>query len=161
MKGGIGWNLSILGVDWDPLKFNLMFLSQEIDIKLCQIYTKIYIYKIWKQQYPRGIYYIINYRSDRTLMGHDQELEGSAIPPFIFLYSPLKSSLNLLFSGVLNLLHFKHWLKWFAFSLYPFHFSYTVPLRFLAKLGNFAFRSLKNGNVCFFREISGKKAKIY
>ena len=83
-------------------------------------------------------------------MGHDQELEGSAIPPFIFLYSPLKSSLNLLFSGVLNLLHFKHWLKWFAFSLYPFHFSYTVPLRFLAKLGNFAFRSLKNGNVCFF-----------
>ena len=47
MKGGIGWNLSILGVDRDPEEFYLMFMSREIDIKLFKIYTKIYIYKIW------------------------------------------------------------------------------------------------------------------
>ncbi len=33
-KGGIGWNLSILGVDQDPYEFYLMFLSWEMDIKL-------------------------------------------------------------------------------------------------------------------------------
>ena len=46
MKGGIGWNLSILGIDRDPWEFYVMFLSQEIDIKLCQICTKIYKYEI-------------------------------------------------------------------------------------------------------------------
>ena len=46
MKGGNGWNLSILGVDRDSWEFYLMFMSREINIKLCQIYTKIYIYKI-------------------------------------------------------------------------------------------------------------------
>ena len=46
MKGGIGWNLSILGVDRNPCQFYLIFLSREIDIKLCQIYKKISIYKI-------------------------------------------------------------------------------------------------------------------
>ena len=45
-KGSRGWNLSILGVDKDLWEFYLMFLSLEIDIKLCQIYIKIYIYKI-------------------------------------------------------------------------------------------------------------------
>ena len=39
-------NLSILGVDWDPSEFYMMFLSRELDINLCQIETKIYIYKI-------------------------------------------------------------------------------------------------------------------
>ena len=71
MKWCIGWNLSILGVDRDPWEFYLMFLSREIYIKLCQIYTKIHIYTIlyslvglnrsysantqpiWKQGYPR------------------------------------------------------------------------------------------------------------
>jgi len=33
MKGGIGWYLSISGVDRDPAEFYLMFLSREIDIK--------------------------------------------------------------------------------------------------------------------------------
>ena len=46
MYGGIGWNLSILGVDQDPWEFFLMFLSRENDTKLCQIYKKISIYKI-------------------------------------------------------------------------------------------------------------------
>ena len=63
MKGGIGWNLSILGVDRDPWEFYLMLLSREIDIKLCQIYTKIVglngsysanTQPIWKRRYPRG-----------------------------------------------------------------------------------------------------------
>ena len=31
---------SILGIDQDPPEIYLMFLSREIDIKLCQIYTK-------------------------------------------------------------------------------------------------------------------------
>ena len=43
MKEGIGWNLKILGVTWE---FYLMFLSQEIYKKLCQIFAKIYISKI-------------------------------------------------------------------------------------------------------------------
>ena len=33
-----------LALDRDPWKLYLMFLSREIDIKLCQIYTKIHIY---------------------------------------------------------------------------------------------------------------------
>ena len=40
MKGGIGWNPSILGVDRNPWEFYLMFLSREIGIKLCQMYSK-------------------------------------------------------------------------------------------------------------------------
>ena len=47
MKGiYIGLNLWTSGVDRDLYKFYLMFLSSEIDIKLCQIYTKIYIFDI-------------------------------------------------------------------------------------------------------------------
>ena len=34
-KGGIGWKLITLALDRDPWKFYLMFLSREIDIKLC------------------------------------------------------------------------------------------------------------------------------
>ena len=40
-----GWNLCILGVDWD-LSIYLMFLSQKIDVKLGQNYTKTYKCKI-------------------------------------------------------------------------------------------------------------------
>ena len=40
MKGGIGLNLSILG---DLKEFYLMLLSREIDIKLCQNYTKTHV----------------------------------------------------------------------------------------------------------------------
>ena len=58
-------NLSILGVDWDPSEF----LSREIIIKLCKIYSKIKFcikivslngsysgntQPIGKQRYPRG-----------------------------------------------------------------------------------------------------------
>ena len=35
IKGGIGWNLRISGVEWYLLDIYLMFLSREIDIKLC------------------------------------------------------------------------------------------------------------------------------
>ena len=45
MKGGIGWNLRILGVFRDSWEFYMMFLSQEIDNKLFQICTKIYYIK--------------------------------------------------------------------------------------------------------------------
>ena len=45
MKGGVGWNLSILWVDRDPWEF-YMSLSREVDIKLCQNCMKIYMYKI-------------------------------------------------------------------------------------------------------------------
>ena len=44
MKGGIGWKLITLAHDHDPWKLYLMFLSQETDLQLCQIYTKINIY---------------------------------------------------------------------------------------------------------------------
>ena len=46
MKGGIGWKLITLALDRDPWKLYLMFLSREIDIQLCQNYTKINIYTI-------------------------------------------------------------------------------------------------------------------
>jgi len=46
MKGGIGWKLITLALDSDPWKLHMMFLSREIDIQLCQIYTKINIYTI-------------------------------------------------------------------------------------------------------------------
>ena len=41
-----GWKLITLALDPDPWKFYLMFLSREIDKKLCQIYTKILLYNI-------------------------------------------------------------------------------------------------------------------
>ena len=44
MKGCEGWNSS--GVERYLSDIYLMFLSREIDIKLCQIYTKIHIYAI-------------------------------------------------------------------------------------------------------------------
>ena len=43
MTGGIGWNLRISGVERYKYNIYLMFLSQEIDIKLCQNYTKTHI----------------------------------------------------------------------------------------------------------------------
>ena len=46
MKGGIGWNLGILGGDQNPWEFYLMILFWKIDINFCQIYKKIYIHKI-------------------------------------------------------------------------------------------------------------------
>ena len=46
MKGGIGWKLITLALDNDPGKLYLMFLSREIDLQLCQIYTKINLYTI-------------------------------------------------------------------------------------------------------------------
>ena len=36
MKGGIDWKLFTSALDRDPWKLDLMFLSREIDIKLCQ-----------------------------------------------------------------------------------------------------------------------------
>ena len=36
-----GWNLSYLGADRNPCEFYLIFLSKEIGIKLCQLYTKL------------------------------------------------------------------------------------------------------------------------
>ena len=38
--------LMLFQIKRDPWEFYVMFLSQEIDIKLCQIDTKIYIYKM-------------------------------------------------------------------------------------------------------------------
>ena len=46
MKGGIDWKLITLALDRVAWKFYLMFLSREIDLQLCQIYTKIKIYTI-------------------------------------------------------------------------------------------------------------------
>ena len=78
MKGiYIGLNLWTSGVDRDLYKFYLMFLSSEIDIKLCQIYTKIYIFDIcikislnrsysantqpiWKRRYHKELVFEFN-----------------------------------------------------------------------------------------------------
>ena len=46
MKGGIGWKLITLALDRDPWKLYLVLISREIDIQLCQIYTKINIFTI-------------------------------------------------------------------------------------------------------------------
>jgi len=47
MKGGIGWNLRISGVERYLYDIYQMLLSREIDIKLCQNYTKTYICKLY------------------------------------------------------------------------------------------------------------------
>ena len=46
MKEGVDRNLSISGVERFLLDIYLMFLFREIDIKLCQIFTKIHKYAI-------------------------------------------------------------------------------------------------------------------
>ena len=78
----------------------LMFLSREIDIKLCQIYAKNYIYKIlyknrrFKQiifsKYATNLKTTISQRSLKNL-GLDQLLKClgfSLYPPFIFFTVP-------------------------------------------------------------------------
>ena len=62
MKGGIGWNLRISGVERYIKDIYLMFLSREIDTKLCQSYTKTYIVKIyvhitWPELPPIAVQY--------------------------------------------------------------------------------------------------------
>ena len=59
MKNGIDW---ISGVELYLLDIYLMFLSREIDIKLCQNYTKTYICKIyvrimWPKLPPMAVQY--------------------------------------------------------------------------------------------------------
>ena len=44
MTGGIWWNLRSSCLERYILDIHLMFLSREIDIKLCQNYTKTYMY---------------------------------------------------------------------------------------------------------------------
>ena len=46
MKGSIGYNLRISGVERYIKDIYLMFLFRKIDITLCQMYTKIHIYAI-------------------------------------------------------------------------------------------------------------------
>ena len=75
----------------------LMFLSREIDIKLCQIYAKNYIYKIlyknrrFKQiifsKYATNLKTTISQRSLKNL-GLDQLLKCLGFRLSFFLYSP-------------------------------------------------------------------------
>ena len=45
-KRWICWNLNTSGVYRDLDEFYLVFLPREIDVKMCQRYTKTYIYKM-------------------------------------------------------------------------------------------------------------------
>ena len=70
MKGGIGRNLSILGVYRDPWEFFLLFLSRKINIKLCQICKKICIQNSrFKRirKYTTDLKLTISHRSLRNL----------------------------------------------------------------------------------------------
>ena len=56
IKGVIDGKLITLALDRDPCKLYLMFLSQEIDVKLCQIYTTIHIYIYRNSRYKQIIF---------------------------------------------------------------------------------------------------------
>ena len=52
-----------------------MILSREIEIKLCQNYTKSHIYEFW-YNFDTVLYQFLETgTSDRTLMGRDQVLK--------------------------------------------------------------------------------------
>ena len=76
MKGGIGWKLITFALDRDPWKFYLMFLSREIDLQLCQIYTKINIFCIKVVGLKRSN--SANMQPIWKLWYHDQELKWLA-----------------------------------------------------------------------------------
>ena len=74
MKGGLGWNLSILGVDQNPCEFYLIFLYWEIDKKktvsnTLKIGVYQILYKIWRfkqiifSKYANNLKTIISQRS--------------------------------------------------------------------------------------------------
>ena len=96
MKEGIGCKLIILALDRDPWKFYLMFLSQEIDVKLCQILIDIIdnnIYKSVLRHKNSCRNFLETGTSDRTLMGPDQELKWLAYSLYLVHFSftvPLK-----------------------------------------------------------------------
>ena len=83
MNGGISWNLRISGVDWDIYQ---LFLSWEIDVKLCQnCFQNIYICRIL---YKTGsIKHIILKKYATNLKHNDipEEPEKSKFSPIIIL----------------------------------------------------------------------------
>ena len=97
MKGCIGWNLRILGVDRNPLEFYLLSLSRGIDVELCQIYTKIYIYKIMHKN-SRFKYIICNKCNQSENNDIPEEHENLKFLSFtvhqlsFFRFSPLKEN---------------------------------------------------------------------
>ena len=87
IKGGIGWNLIILGVNRDPWEFYLMFLSRENDIKH-KIYTKIYICKILykNSRFKRIIFskYTTNLKTTASFLGSLRSLRNLSLLLLLF-----------------------------------------------------------------------------
>ena len=87
MNGGIGWKLITLALDRDPWKLYLMFQSREIDIKLCQLYTKINIYTILNKssRFKQIIFNQIRNQSENDDIPQEPEILRFA-PIIVFFY---------------------------------------------------------------------------
>ena len=79
MKGGIGWRLITSALDRYPWKFYLTFLSQEIDIKLCQIYMKTHIYTFLNRNSWFKQIICSKYATNRKLVGQKFSWEDIAL----------------------------------------------------------------------------------
>ena len=105
MKWDLDWNLRNSGVDWDLYEFYLIFLSREIDIKLCQNYTKMYICKILYK--IRSVKQIIfnKYATNLKTMISQRSLRISGWPLLLFEFNNFSflifdgSFFNLFISG--------------------------------------------------------------
>ena len=147
MKWGIWWHMRISGVKRYIEDIYLMFLSREIDITLCQNYTKMFIYQILykscsiKQiifnKYATNLKTTLSYRSLR--------ISNLLLLNFNFYFALLIDILLILFLIVCTVRYYVT--KTFAnssavywscvsrdnawdsqVSAYtPFHFSFTVP----------------------------------
>ena len=122
-----------------------MFLSREIDIKLCKNYTKIYIYEILRKgcsikqiifnKYATNLKTIISHRNLRISGFCGISLFSDWLRNF-GIWSVLYYNLSKLHIYYIYYIFFVQRLRFSGFS--PFHFSFTVPLTYFP---------LKNKNI--------------
>ena len=82
MKGGKRWNLRISGVERYILDM-MMFLSRKIEIKLCQNYTKTYIYQMLYKSCSIKQIIFNNYATNLKMTISPQEPENLRFAPVI------------------------------------------------------------------------------
>ena len=131
MKGGISWKLITLAFDRYPCEFYLRFLSRDIYIKLCQMYTKIHKYTI-SYSFSRFKKIIFSkYATNLKTKISQRKLIVTKLYIYEFLYKFYKVLYHFIEKGTSDWTFVGHdqELKWLAFTTpTPFHFSKTVPL---------------------------------
>ena len=119
MKGGIDWSLRISGVERYIIiqDICLLILSREIDKKLCQNFTKTYIYQIVYK-----IRKIVEYGLFNTT-----NLIQNLIYTFWYNFDTVLYQFLETDTSDRTLMGRDKLLSCLGFSLYPRHFSFTVP----------------------------------